>query len=68
MFFFGFFELINTPGVAVPTRQRWPLGDEGKQAKKHRGGSGPPPYPWFGRLDELVLEAGGHPVSNMDLF
>jgi len=21
------------------------LGDEGKQVKKHRGGSGPPPYP-----------------------
>ena len=34
-----------TLGVAVLTRNRWPLGDEGKQAKKHRGGSGPPPYP-----------------------
>ena len=30
--------VINTFGVAVPT------GDERKQAKKHRGGSGPPPY------------------------
>ena len=37
--------LINTPGEAVPTHRRWPLGDEGKQAKKHRGGSNPPPYP-----------------------
>ena len=40
-----FFELVCTPGVAVLTRHRWPLGDEGKQAKKHRGGSGPTPYP-----------------------
>ena len=34
----------NTLGVAVPTHQRWPLGDEGKQAKLFGGGSGPPPY------------------------
>ena len=37
--------VINTLGVAVPTSHHWPLGDEGKQAKKHRGVSGPPPYP-----------------------
>ena len=42
---FGFFELINTLGVAVPTSHHWPLGDEGKQAKKFGGVSGLPPYP-----------------------
>ena len=26
----GFLKLINTLGVAVPTHQRWPLGDEGE--------------------------------------
>ena len=41
----SFFELTNTLGVAVPTHHRWPLGDEGKQAKKFGGVSGPPPYP-----------------------
>ena len=30
-------KLINTLGVAVPTSHHWPLGDEGKQAKSHRG-------------------------------
>jgi len=35
---YGVFELINTLGIAVPTHKRWPLGDEGKQAKKHMGG------------------------------
>ena len=29
----------------VPTHQRWPLGDEGKQAKKLGGVSGPYAYP-----------------------
>jgi dihydroorotate dehydrogenase len=47
---YGFFRLINTLGVAVPTHQRRPLGDEGKQAKSHRGMSGPPPYPLALRL------------------
>ena len=42
---YGFFELINTLGVAVTTSHHWPLGDEGKQAKLFRGVSGPPPYP-----------------------
>ena len=42
---FGFFELINTLGVAVPTSHRWPMGDEGKQAMKQGGVAGPPPYP-----------------------
>ena len=42
--------LINTPGVAVPTSHRWPLGDEGKQAKKHRGGQVHPLTP----KEELV--------------
>ena len=36
---------MYTPGVAVPTSHQWPLGDGGKQAKSHRGVSGPPPYP-----------------------
>ena len=36
---------INAPGVAVPTSHRWPLGDEGNQAKSQGGRSGPPPYP-----------------------
>ena len=31
------FEYINTLGVAVPTSHHWPLGDEGKQAKKPGG-------------------------------
>ena len=46
---YGFLELINTLGVAVPTSHHWPLGDEGKQAMLHRGGSGPPPYPCVGK-------------------
>ena len=33
-----------TLGEARRTRHRWPLGDEGKQAKKIWGGSGPLPY------------------------
>ena len=44
-FFHSFFNLINTLGETVPTSHHWPLGDEGKQAKSHRGVSGPPPYP-----------------------
>ena len=28
---------VHTLGVAVPTHQCWSLGDEGKQAKSHRG-------------------------------
>ena len=43
---YGFFKPINTLGVAVPMHQRWPLGDEGKQAKLFGGGAGPPPYPF----------------------
>ena len=42
---YSFFKLTYTLGMAVPTRHRWPLGAEGKQAKKIWGVSGPPPYP-----------------------
>ena len=42
---FGFFELIYTLGVTVPTSHHWPMGDEGKQAMLQGGVAGPPPYP-----------------------
>ena len=29
--------ILYTLGVAVPSSHHWPKGDEGKQAKKHRG-------------------------------
>ena len=47
---FGFFDLISTLVVAVPTSHRWPMGDEGKQAMSQ--GSDPPSYP---ACDELEL-------------
>ena len=39
-------EIINTLAVAIPKSYRWPMGDEGKQAIKLGGVSGPPSYPW----------------------
>ena len=44
-FLIFFFKLIYTLGEARRTRHRLSLGDEGKQAKKLWGVSGPPPYP-----------------------
>ena len=38
-------EIISTLVVAIPKSYRWPMGDEGKQARKFGGVSGPPSYP-----------------------
>ena len=56
----SFFELIDTLDVAVPTHQRWPLDEEGKQAKLFGGVSGPPPYPL--RTGKSADFPGAHPV------
>ena len=42
---YGFFTLINTLGETVSTSHHWPLGDEGKQAKKFWGAVRSVPLP-----------------------
>ena len=43
---YGFFKLLSTPGVAVPTHQHWPLGDAILGLNPSgRGGVHPPELP-----------------------
>ena len=48
---------VRALGEAFQTRHRWPLGDEGKQAKLQRGGSGPPPLPHIFLVAAIDVDA-----------
>ena len=59
---YGFFELINTLGVAVPTSRHWPMGDEGKERRNTGGWQVRPLTRSF--LGRLLFEA----ARAVDLF